>query len=129
MGYRSEWVLKVNGTRQQVDAFEAYLQCLAQQTSGEVYDAPSCATTIMKALDGEREQPDGAVLMVWHDDSTKCYGAWDQVVRDLLSFARDELKMLAAYGRIGEDLNDTEFDNDSGFYVEYECRLFGLEAS
>lgn len=125
MGYRSEWLLQVKGPAEGVARLTAEIAARAEKVSSGPHDEDESeyASTLQACRAEDRVLPDGQVEAVWLEDWTKCYSGWDRLIHSILGMARNEFGLKAAYGRLGEDPADVEFDNDEGYYVEYVRRL------
>lgn len=129
MGYRSEWALVLKGPRNMLCSARTWLE---DQTylmdPGAVGSKPALKDTRHRAdifqiiLDGQLK--DTAVgTIVFYDGATKCYEPWDSCVSEFLQYCREDCKLDAAYGRMGEDLEDAEFDNGEDVCVYYDRNL------
>jgi len=129
MGYNSQWKLAVQGPQKKLEKLIVWMSERASKADGDANRCDSekgvwvtiLAKSTATATDTEK-------MMVWGDPDTKCYPPWDRVIQDILSYARDELKIDAAYARLGESINDTEFDNGDSLYIPYTFELNDPEA-
>lgn len=120
MGYRSEWQIIATGTEEQVKKLIGWMESYPDDGVKEPYSSKK--GWIHDILQTARFAKDNSAVQ-FSEDSTKCYGNWEEVVRELLEHGRDELGLDMAYGRLGEDMEDFEFDNDpKGNAVVYYTR-------
>jgi hypothetical protein len=129
MGYRSQFILAFEGDTAKIEEMRTWMLFNAKATTGTTsqQDRQEIFETLAEC-ESEKAQitRDGTLKrLLYEDDYCKCYGPWDDVVHDILRHAREELNIIASYGRLGEEMDDYEFDNDSNgdINVFYERNL------
>lgn len=122
MGYRSEWQILAHGEEKQIKKFLKWMQEHPWKdalTADVFWTEKSLIEVIL-----ESERDSGSPMnLLFSDDSTKCYQPWESVVLQVLEYGREELKLDMAYGRLGEDIEDAEFDNGNDLAVQYTRSL------
>jgi hypothetical protein len=123
MGYESDWALVLKGPRNMLCSARTWLE--DQTYLGGKKDELSRARPAdiyQTILDCQlKDVPAG--MLVFHDDSSKCYDPWDSCIQTFLEYCREDCKLDAAYGKLGEDMGDFEFDNGEDLVVYYDRNL------
>ena len=129
MGYRSQFILAFEGATAKIEEMRTWMLFNAKTATGTVsqQDRQEIFETLAECESKEIQiSKDGTIKrLLYKDDYCKCYGPWDDVIYDILKHAREELNIIASYGRFGEEIDDYEFDNDSNgdINVFYERNL------
>jgi hypothetical protein len=128
MGYRSQFMLAFEGGTAKIEEMRRWMILKADFPEGFYPEERQEIFETLVDCESNRAQisRDGTCKrLLYEDDYCKCYGPWDDVVRDILRYAREELNIIASYGRLGEEMDDYEFDNDSNgdINVFYERNL------
>ena len=123
MGYRSEWKLAVHGTKECIDKFLGFLETPVDPAfmDKEVRDVVDTILAYKTVVDKGKG-------IIFYDDSTKCGYPWREVITQIEERC-EELGLDYAYARLGEDFDDSEFDNSPNLCIRYErslCEVDGM---
>ena len=130
MGYQSDWKLAIHGPKAKVQKMIKWMKEQRSSASDKRVDFGTSPKQVWESILECQEKiktAEGEMTVVWGDPGTKCYEPWTAVIHDILSHARDNLKIDAAYARLGEEINDHEFDNGEELYIPYSFHLLEVE--
>ena len=131
MGYRSSYQLLVEAPKKEIDDFlnwlgrrESFCKELEKKapipsiygyTVGETFENIQKSQTKLVVTDADK----GLAGVVFEHDYWKCYEPWDLVIDQIEAYCTDK-DVAFAYGRLGESMDDMEFqDNDLGLCVRF----------
>jgi len=119
MGYRSTWMLVLNGKTSAVNEVMSFIHEEAGKDTDKsadlLYSGAWAFQVILKCRESPKVKGD-ETTEVFADNFTKCYGTWDEVIYAIRDKA-EELGVRSAYARVGEEPGDEEEAGDPGFYV------------
>jgi hypothetical protein len=126
MGYRSKFMLAFRGPGRKIKKLKAWIDEKIEIGPSDLihgkfysrkstYEALKESESMCSNLDNLTE---GCELLYEHD-YMKCYPPWDDVIDEILLYARDDLGIEAAYARIGEMYEDFIMDEDPDLYIDF----------
>lgn len=122
MSYISEWQFAVRGSVAQVRKFEAYLDKLVNKKQ-TVQQATALTIFMNSRTIVAHNKRKGERALAFANSSTNCDIVWDEMIEDFLKQARESFKLKASYARLGQTMDDYEFDNDEGLDIRYTRSL------
>jgi hypothetical protein len=122
MGYTSEWKLVAVGPKENLERFLAWMKTQSTDCDENLERDNADRRITYETILGmsERHTPDSWVAQ---DDCTKCYDPWSQTIHDVMEMGRDAFGLDMAYARLGEDLDDHEFDHGEHLMIRYIFEL------
>lgn len=123
MSYVSEWQFAIRGSSKQVRAFETYLDKLSNDKKQSVQKLTAVTIFLRSRTCVAHNKRKGERALAFANSSTNCDGTWDEMIEDFLAKARKEYKVKASYARLGQTMDDYEFDNDEGLDICYTRSL------
>jgi hypothetical protein len=124
MSYDSEWRLAVRGTIQSIDRLTSWAE---ERRDVAPIDELLIWDEILRHVANDFGTPRRRTR-VWAHTYPCGRLHWDEIVGEILLRARDRFHLRAAYARLGQDLDDHEFDNDPrGFCIPYRFELVDPE--
>jgi len=131
MGYRSSYQILVEAPKDKMDAFFKWLKTQEEMckelekkapipssygfTVGETYENIQMSQIDLDIVNADN----GLARAAFEHDYWKCYDPWDLVINQIDEYCTDN-DIAFAYGRLGESMEDAEFqDNDLGLYVGF----------
>lgn len=118
MTYSSQWKIAAYGPDEKLQQLLGFIE----RHLGESKELDDAGTVFEKIWRAERTFTESRTGLTIGGVS-KCYGEWDSVVYEILEFGRSELGLDMAYGRLGEDLGDADFDQGEKIAVGWTWDL------
>jgi hypothetical protein len=117
MGYKIDWCLAAKGDQ---GAIKQLYKWIEEQATTRVDIAEKEVFEVIR--DYIIIQRNGTAF-ISRDSDTKWWTEWDDIVNKIMEYGRTTLKLDMAYGKLGEDFVDHEFDNGTDIYVRYTREL------
>jgi len=128
MSNNSEWQLAMRGPKIKVIELEKFLKDSLDDPARPVGERTAISVFLGNKTMVAENKISGMRAVSYGHSSTNCDKYWNNVITEVMNKARIELNILAAYARLGEDMDDYEFDDDDdGLQIEYRRYLKEVE--
>jgi hypothetical protein len=118
MSNRSEWQLAFRGSRKKILKLEKYFAKVLDDKSRSTTTRTAMSVILNnKTMVAEKKVESQRALSFAHSFTT-CDKTWNALIEELLGVARKTLKISASYARLGEAVDDHEFNCDDGLPIK-----------
>lgn len=130
MGYRSEFMLAFRGPEADIYKLKEWLALCCRTETDDIAkgETRSRKSIFRSIIDYEISCIYSDIYLnnyelLYGHEYVKCYQPWGIIILEILAYARDTLRLKAAYARCGEDYGDVVMDDKHNLYIGYKGTL------
>lgn len=124
---QSEWQLSFLGSRKKVIKLEKFLDNMMRDDNRSVEERNLASAIIASKQMVAEHKKNRERGICYHQSAMHLGEVWTEMVDELLDYARNKLKIKAAYARLGEEMDDYEFDDMEGLRLGFTRCLNEVE--